>query len=109
MNSFIGSGCIWPEPDGEISAFTHQRLVGAVAGLRQQLLGLGLVVFQLEGRLAEPLMAGRHEALRRDHQAGEQLLHAFAVDREIGGLAHADVVPGRAFGARDRCQVQLCG
>ena len=41
MNSFIGSGCIWPEPDGEIDRLHHQRLVRAVAGFRQQLLGLG--------------------------------------------------------------------
>ena len=44
---------------------------------------------------------GGQKPFGRDHQAAEQLLHALAVDREIGGLAHADVVPGRALDARE--------
>ena len=28
MNSFIGSGCIWPEPDAEISVLITSGLLG---------------------------------------------------------------------------------
>jgi hypothetical protein len=28
MNSFIGSGCIWPEPEGEISALRTRGFPG---------------------------------------------------------------------------------
>ena len=47
-------------------------------------------------------MAGLERSGRRHHQAGEQaFLEAFAVDAEIGRLADADVVPRRAFDARE--------
>src|ERR1700752_198274 len=97
MNSFIGSGCIWPEPEGEISALSASGLPRPQPPPLPKVFGFPLLSLGFEARLAEPLVAGRHEAFGRDHQAGEQLLHAFAIDREIGGLAHANIVPGRAF------------
>ena len=43
-------------------------------------------------------MAGLECAGRRHHQAGKQAVaQPFAIDAEIGRLADADVVPGRAF------------
>jgi hypothetical protein len=47
-------------------------------------------------------MARLERAGRRHHQAAEQaVLHGGAVDAQVGGLAHADVVPGRAFDAAE--------
>src|SRR5579864_5175842 len=77
-------------------------LVRAVTCLLHQLLRGVLVVFDLEGWIAAPGMAGLEGAGCRHHQAGEQTIaQAFTIDTEIGGLAHTDVVPGRAIDTRE--------
>ena len=81
---------------------TVEFLVGTEARLLHQLLRRRLVVLDLEGRIAAPGMARLEGAGRRHHQTGEQaVLQAFAIDAEIGRLADANVVPGRAFDARE--------
>src|SRR6202022_3062075 len=41
MNSFIGRGCIWPEPDAEISAFTFTGLLIEEPASDRNLLAFG--------------------------------------------------------------------
>src|SRR5207248_6284317 len=80
----------------------RQLLVWAVACLLHQFLRRGLVVLDLETRIAAPGMARLEGAGRRHHQAREQaVLQAFTVDAEVCRLADADVVPGRSLDARE--------
>src|SRR6202035_1086485 len=80
----------------------RQFLVRTKSRFLHQLLRRGLVILDLEGRVAAPGMTRLEGAGRRNHHAGEQsVLQAFAVYAEIGRLANANVVPGRAFGARE--------
>jgi hypothetical protein len=51
QNSFIGSGCIWPEPEGEIRIFVVSGFCRAVAGLGQQALRLRGSCFSLKDGL----------------------------------------------------------
>src|ERR1700739_1506618 len=77
-------------------------LVGTIARLLHQLLRGFLVVFDLEGRIAAPGMAGLEGAGCRHHRAGERTaLEAISINAEIGAFPHTDVIPGRALDARE--------
>ena len=71
-------------------------LLFGIAGLLDQLLRGGEIVFDVEGRLAEPWARRIDLALGGFGQAVHQPDHGVAVDREIERLAQADVGPGRA-------------
>src|SRR5260370_257594 len=90
----------------------REMLARAEARLLHQFLRRRLVVFDLEGRLATPGMTWLEGAGRRHHQSAKQaVLQALAVNAEIGGFAHADIIPGRALDARElpRPDVRLLG
>ena len=102
MNSFIGSGSIWPEPDAEVCVFTFSFLAfekpASVISLRASfgsylIWNFGLPRHGWPGSKV-PLAGAISPPSRPSFMD-------VAVDAEIGGLAHADVVPGRALDAAE--------
>jgi hypothetical protein len=71
-----------------------QRLVLGIAGLLDQLLGGGEIVFDVEGRLAKPGARRIDLALGGLGQAVHQPDHGVAVDGEIERLAQRMSVQG---------------
>jgi len=100
-NSFIEIGCIWPEPEAEVWVFTSASWPPR-SRPRSSACGRHPVILDLEFRIAAPGMAKLEGAGCRHHQAAEQVVHhGVAVDTQVRGLAHADVIPGRALDAAE--------
>lgn len=77
------------------------RLVLGDSRLDHQLPGGGEIGLHLEGGLAEPRARGRHHALAGCIMPPSSSFMPLTVDREVGGLADADVTPGRSLEHRD--------
>ena len=108
MYSFIASGCIWPEPEAEIRILTLPGLLLLKPASASSFFAASGSYFTSNDGLPNHWLPGIDEALGRYHQPAQQHLQSGAVDREIGRLAHADVLPRRAVDHAE-CQVQLCG